>query len=706
MARNRQRTRDNVQQNFHDMENGIGTVSRNMCDMLRTKAASMGHAAANFPDSVWNKYMNMQDKRQTLTEAKLYIENYMMGNLNPQEFARVMAEDDNLRYTISDICRIRLEPVNLDLPEHDGSHVDLGAGVKTFWTEIHVPLPSELDAARDIRNINFGIEAGRATAGVESVRRTDSTDEQDAPKKKRRSFGELLNDAKRRAAEAVIEKLTPIAEGRKDEAPELDESFFDTEEGQVYKSEVTRMAAQQIENTAMNIEAAKSGELSPEDQRRALEAAGMRYDGDEEFVTDDQTFERLYWPDIKEVSDINDQDFAKLTWAIDRSETEKFMSQFTEFENRYNEINNFLETPEKLPDESDAQYMQRVNQMWALEQKPDESDVMFQIRQEAWNEYRVVKTVMDVMDSDEPIITDADLVSAAKLQFYSDILEYKEAQKVIDRYNENTANMQSSPKPIQQEQETESLRSGFSREELNQAANPQMKELFDQIANHVNQDRTNGQRRNNQQQDSNQQDNTRQTNDQQQDNSQKDNRQRKGRIYGEFDGKPVSFKNNWSGHEFTQEEADKLLAGETISVEYVKDGKTKTVSGKLEWQTYNDRQYLGFKADYDKNNERSDDVKQEPVKNEPAEDNSLFSEEDLRAANGVEESYVQDEFTSEEIAQFNEQLAADMEAYQSEYGFESGTFPEIYDDPNYSEEPELSAEDLNNLFNSDNAMNR
>lgn len=705
MARNRQRTRNNVQQNFHDMANGVEHVSRNVCDMLRAKAASMGHAAANFPDSVWNQYIDTKNKRQTLTEAKLYIENYMMGNLNSQEFARVMAENDNLRYTISDLCRIRLEPVDLNLPERDGTHVDLGAGIKTFWTEIRVPLPSELDAARDIRNINFGIEAGRATAGVEPTR---ITDEQAVTPKKRRSFGELLNDAKRRAAEAAIEKLTPIAEGHKDESPALDESYFETEEGQAYKSEVTRMTAQQIENTAMNIEAAKSGELSPEDQRKALEAAGMRYEGDEEFVTDDQTYERLYWPDIKELSDIDEKDLAKLTWTTDRSETEKFLSQFTDFEKRYNEINAVLETPEKLPDESDAKYMQRVNQLWALEKNPGESDVMFQIRQEAWDEYRAVKTVMKVMESDDAILADTSLVSAAKLQFYNDILEYKEAQKVIDRYNENTSDMKSISESVQHEQEFEPLRSGFSREELNQAADPQMRELFDQIANHMNQDRTNGRHTNNQQQDNNQRDMNQHQNDEQ-----TVSRQRNGRVYGEFEGKPVSFKNSWSGHEFTQEEADRLLAGETISIEYIKDGKAKTASGKLEWQTYNDRQYLGFKADFSKKNDQAEDIKQEPVQNESrqepvqTEDSSLFSEADLKAASGDVEVYPQDDtFTDEEIEQFNDQLTADMEAYQSEYGFEPGTFPEIYDDDqNYGEEPELSAEDLYNIFESDNAMN-
>ena len=47
-------------------------------------------------------------------------------------------------------------------------------------------------------------------------------------------------------------------------------------------------------------------------------------------------------------------------------------------------------------------------------------------------------------------------------------------------------------------------------------------------------------------------------------------------------------------------EVDKLLAGETITITYTskKDGKPAPATGKLEWQDYQGRKFLGFKADF------------------------------------------------------------------------------------------------------------
>ena len=59
----------------------------NRYEMIREKAKAMGHAAANAPDSVIQKVMEAQDRRSNLTQAKIYVENYMMGNLDPSEFA-------------------------------------------------------------------------------------------------------------------------------------------------------------------------------------------------------------------------------------------------------------------------------------------------------------------------------------------------------------------------------------------------------------------------------------------------------------------------------------------------------------------------------------------------------------------------------------------------------------------------------------------
>lgn len=100
-------------------------AAKTIYDMMREKAKAMGHAAANLPDSVWQQYLNAQDQKATLTEAKLYMENYMMGTLKPADLAQILADNDALRYTISDLCRIRLEPVELNVQRND-SYVDVG----------------------------------------------------------------------------------------------------------------------------------------------------------------------------------------------------------------------------------------------------------------------------------------------------------------------------------------------------------------------------------------------------------------------------------------------------------------------------------------------------------------------------------------------------------------------------------------------------
>lgn len=71
------------------------------------------------------------------------------------------------------------------------------------------------------------------------------------------------------------------------------------------------------------------------------------------------------------------------------------------------------------------------------------------------------------------------------------------------------------------------------------------------------------------------------------------------RAFGVFEGKEITFKRTWSSHTFTDEEVTKLLAGETISFDFVTSkGKNMTVSGKLAHQTYNGNPFVGFEADF------------------------------------------------------------------------------------------------------------
>lgn len=77
---------------------------------------------------------------------------------------------------------------------------------------------------------------------------------------------------------------------------------------------------------------------------------------------------------------------------------------------------------------------------------------------------------------------------------------------------------------------------------------------------------------------------------------------KEGYVKGKFKGKDVTFKGSWSDHVFTQDEVDKLLAGETITITYTskKDGKPVQASGKLEQQSYQGKKFWGFKADFGK----------------------------------------------------------------------------------------------------------
>lgn len=51
---------------------------------------------------------------------------------------------------------------------------------------------------------------------------------------------------------------------------------------------------------------------------------------------------------------------------------------------------------------------------------------------------------------------------------------------------------------------------------------------------------------------------------------------------GNLNGKKMSLKKVWGGHEFTYEEAERLFRGEVISVPYVsRNGKACTTTGRL-----------------------------------------------------------------------------------------------------------------------------
>lgn len=63
-------------------------------------------------------------------------------------------------------------------------------------------------------------------------------------------------------------------------------------------------------------------------------------------------------------------------------------------------------------------------------------------------------------------------------------------------------------------------------------------------------------------------------------------------------GQPVRFSREWGGHRFTDEEIDKLLAGETIEFEATaKTGKTYEVFGSLGEGEFKGRKFVGFQKE-------------------------------------------------------------------------------------------------------------
>lgn len=76
------------------------------------------------------------------------------------------------------------------------------------------------------------------------------------------------------------------------------------------------------------------------------------------------------------------------------------------------------------------------------------------------------------------------------------------------------------------------------------------------------------------------------------------------RYEGTWNGQDVKFKRTWSGHDFTDAECEALCRGETIEIEAVssKTGKPFKCKGKLENQSFNGRDFVGFKADFGSSN--------------------------------------------------------------------------------------------------------
>lgn len=83
------------------------------------------------------------------------------------------------------------------------------------------------------------------------------------------------------------------------------------------------------------------------------------------------------------------------------------------------------------------------------------------------------------------------------------------------------------------------------------------------------------------------------------------------RYRGQWNGREVNFKREWSGHRFTDEECEALCRGEMISFSAVsaKKGTSFEAKGKLAEQTFKGNKYVGFQADFGDGGDKSGNTK-------------------------------------------------------------------------------------------------
>ena len=88
---------------------------------------------------------NMTSKAEvvaTTIEAKILLEDRLMGEIDDAEFAYRMTQDDNLRKTVKLLTQQVLDsdPKQIE-PTVDGSFLNFRAGIYKFWEEIQRKTP-------------------------------------------------------------------------------------------------------------------------------------------------------------------------------------------------------------------------------------------------------------------------------------------------------------------------------------------------------------------------------------------------------------------------------------------------------------------------------------------------------------------------------------------------------------------------------------
>ena len=251
-------------------------------DLVRDQARAVGHKAAEASDVVFEKAMRAGKNFTSAHQAKLLITGFMQGKLEAADFAAALAEDDKLRFTVSDLCRMRLAAPQADVQRRN-VRFDVIAGAKTFWNEMKVPVPSERDAMRDARNIAIGVMAGR---GELAYQKPEKKTLKDALRDAKEKTGQILEGARekagaaaQKAAKIAVDKLKPIAGENGYLSEDAAAEFLKTEEGKAYQAAYTEEGAGQILDLveSLGMEQGTSG-LSKKELEASLDLAGFYED--------------------------------------------------------------------------------------------------------------------------------------------------------------------------------------------------------------------------------------------------------------------------------------------------------------------------------------------------------------------------------------------------------------------------------------------
>ena len=140
---------------------GINTVAQSAAsavDTITKAPVRTVEAAQNIKHTMTTK----MEVLSTTIEAKLLMEEHLLGQVEDDAFAYELAQNENLRKTMNQLAQQILQPTPVEQNpfEHGNRYINLGAGLSTFWAEMQKKVPIEVEDAAKIENILMSINAG------------------------------------------------------------------------------------------------------------------------------------------------------------------------------------------------------------------------------------------------------------------------------------------------------------------------------------------------------------------------------------------------------------------------------------------------------------------------------------------------------------------------------------------------------------------